>query len=147
MSERIEYPKLLRAATIGIVRRLLLDAAASGLPGEHHFYLTFDTRTPGVELAPALAAAHTRFGGEVRFLVIAVAVNQSQRSVQRHLEGHPMPYSVLWDARGRATRAFKAPTTSYVVVLDAEGTVAYTGVGAEQDLTGALDRILGRVPS
>lgn len=99
------------------------------------------------ELAPALAAAHTRFGGEVRFLVIAVAVNQSQRSVQRHLEGHPMPYSVLWDARGRATRAFKAPTTSYVVVLDAEGTVAYTGVGAEQDLTGALDRILGRVPS
>lgn len=58
MSERIEYPKLLRAATVGIVRRLLLDAAASGLPGEHHFYLTFDTRTPGVELAPALASRY-----------------------------------------------------------------------------------------
>lgn len=99
------------------------------------------------ELAPALAAAHTRFGGEVRFLVIAVAVNQSQRSVRRHLEGHPMPYAVLWDARGRATRAFRAPTTSYIVILDAEGTVAYTGVGAGQDLAGALERILGREPS
>lgn len=99
------------------------------------------------ELAPALAAAHTRFGGAVRFLVIAVAVNQSQRTVKRHLDEHPMPYAVLWDARGRATRAFKAPTTSYVVIVDAEGMVAYTGVGAEQDLTGALERILSRVPS
>ncbi|MCM2270734.1 MAG: ClpXP protease specificity-enhancing factor SspB [Thermoanaerobaculia bacterium] len=58
MSERIEYPRLLREATLGLVRRLLLRAADEGLPGEHHFYLTFDTRSPGVELAPSLASRY-----------------------------------------------------------------------------------------
>jgi len=99
------------------------------------------------KLAPELDAAHARFGGDVQFLVVAVAVNQSQRSVKRHLEEHPVPYPVLWDTRGRATRAFKAPTTSYVVILGADGTVAYTGVGAEQNLRGALGRVLGEEPS
>ena len=99
------------------------------------------------KLVPELNAAHARFGGEVRFLVVAVAVNQSQKSVKRHLEDHPLPYPVLWDTRGRATRAFKAPTTSYIVILGADGTVAYTGVGAEQNLTRALERVLAREPS
>lgn len=58
MSERIEYPRLLREATLGLVRKLLLRAADEGLPGEHHFYLTFDTRAPGVELSPALASRY-----------------------------------------------------------------------------------------
>jgi thiol-disulfide isomerase/thioredoxin len=99
------------------------------------------------KLAPEMAAAHARFGGDVRFLVVAVAVNQSPRSVKRHMADHPVPYPVLWDAKGRATRAFQAPTTSYIVILDADGIVVYTGVGAEQDLTGALERILAREPS
>jgi len=58
VSERIEYPRLLRQATLGIVRDLLARVAGSGLPGDHHFYLTFATRAPGVELAPALASRH-----------------------------------------------------------------------------------------
>jgi uncharacterized protein len=58
VSEKIEYPRLLRDATLGIVRDLLASVARSGLPGEHHFYLTFDTRAAGVELAPALASRY-----------------------------------------------------------------------------------------
>jgi uncharacterized protein len=58
VSERIEYPRLLREATLGLVRRLLVRVASDGLPGEHHFYLTFDTRAPGVELAPSLASRY-----------------------------------------------------------------------------------------
>ncbi|HEX4953684.1 MAG TPA: ClpXP protease specificity-enhancing factor SspB [Thermoanaerobaculia bacterium] len=58
MSERIEYPRLLREATLGLVRRLLVRVTEEGLPGEHHFYLTFDTRAPGVELGPALASRY-----------------------------------------------------------------------------------------
>lgn len=95
-------------------------------------------------LQPRLEAAHRRFGGRAEFLVVAVAVNQSQRSVQRHLARHPMPGRVLWDTQGRATRAFEAPTTSYVVVLDAAGKVVYTGVGAEQMLEEAVGRAVGR---
>jgi hypothetical protein len=51
---------------------------------------------------------------------------------------------VLYDADGAAVRAYRAPTTSYIVVLDRTGTVAYTGAGAEQDIAGVLKRVVGR---
>lgn len=89
-------------------------------------------------LFPRMMAAHRQYGSQVELLVVAVAVNQSQRSIQRHLERHPMPFRVLWDTQGRAVRAFQAPTTSYVVVLDAQGKVRYTGTGADQDIEGAV---------
>jgi peroxiredoxin len=95
------------------------------------------------KLAPEMAAAYGRFGDRVNFIVIAVGVNQSQRSVRRHLDEHPMPYRFLWDGKGRAVRAYRAPTTSYVVILDAAGAVAYTGVGESQNLVEALERIAG----
>ena len=38
----------------GVVRRVLQDAMRDGLPGEHHFYIAFDTRAPGVRLSPRL---------------------------------------------------------------------------------------------
>ena len=50
---------------------------------------------------------------------------------------------MLWDARGLAVREFMAPVTSYVVILDGDGRVAYTGVDAEQDIRGALRHIVG----
>ncbi|MGH7529175.1 MAG: TlpA family protein disulfide reductase [Gemmatimonadales bacterium] len=95
------------------------------------------------ELVPKMEAAHRRFGDRVEVLAIAVAVNQSKRSVQRHLDRHPMPFPFLWDTNGNATRAFQAPSTSYVVVLDASGKVVYTGVGAEQDLEAAMEAAAG----
>jgi len=94
-------------------------------------------------LEPKMLAAHQRFGDRVEFLVIAVGVNQNPRSIRRHLEGHVPPFRFLYDARGRATRAYRAPTTSYIVMLDTEGRVAYTGVGADQDLERALARVAG----
>jgi len=92
------------------------------------------------DLLPRMEAAHTKYGDRVEFLVIAVAVNESQSTVRRHLTRHPMPFTFLWDAGGNAVRAFQAPSTSYVAVLDAKGKVVYTGVGADQDLDGALKR-------
>ncbi|HXF96410.1 MAG TPA: TlpA disulfide reductase family protein [Gemmatimonadales bacterium] len=91
-------------------------------------------------LFPALERAHARFADRVDFVVIAVGVNQSPRSIRRHLERHPMPFTILWDGEGRAVRTFQAPTTSYVVVLDAAGKVVYTGAGAGQDVMAALGR-------
>lgn len=93
-------------------------------------------------LEPRLEAAQEKYGDAVEVVLIAVAVNQSPRSIRRHLEGHPLPGRMLWDADGRATRAFQAPTTSYIVVLDAEGRVAYTGVGEDQDLDAAVASVV-----
>jgi thiol-disulfide isomerase/thioredoxin len=94
-------------------------------------------------LEPELKAAHHRFGGRVRFVAVAVAVNETTAGVRRHLAAHPMPFPFLWDTNGNATRAFQAPSTSYVVVLDAQGKVVYTGVGADQDLEAAVARVAG----
>jgi hypothetical protein len=80
-------------------------------------------------------------------VAVAVAVSQSLRRVKRHVEGHDPGYPYLWDGRGAAVRAYEAPTTSVIVILDEEGKVAYTGVGAQQDLMGAVDRILGKAES
>lgn len=95
------------------------------------------------ELKPQLEAARARFGDGVEILLVAVAVNQTRRSIRRYQERHDPPGRILWDTDGRATRAFRAPTTSYVVILDADGKVAYTGVGSEQDIVGTLAGVVG----
>ena len=92
------------------------------------------------ELLPRMELGHKKYGDRVDFLVVAVAVNESPNTVRRHLTRHPMPFTFLWDVNGNATRAFQAPATSYVAVLDAKGRVVYTGVGADQDIEAALER-------
>lgn len=55
MSGRFDYPALLVAATVGVVRSVLADVAEHGLEGDHHFFLTFRTGDRGVRIPPALA--------------------------------------------------------------------------------------------
>jgi thiol-disulfide isomerase/thioredoxin len=93
-------------------------------------------------LLPRMEAAQKKHGDRVVFLVVAVAVNQSKNSVRRHIDKHPMPFTFLWDGNGAAVRAFQAPSTSYIAVLDAGGKVVYTGVGEDQDIDAALSRAL-----
>mgnify|MGYP001396113351 CR=1 FL=1 len=91
-------------------------------------------------LQPRIEAAHRRFGDDVAFLIVAVGVNQNPGRIRRHLERHPMPGLLLWDGQGRAARAFQAPTTSYVVVLDGSGRVVYTGTGEDQEIEAAVQK-------
>ena len=50
----IDYEKLAQEAMRSIVRTVLTQAAKSGLPGEHHFYISFDTAATGVVLSKRL---------------------------------------------------------------------------------------------
>src|SRR5918993_5018404 len=50
----IRYDVLAQDALRGLVRRVLAEVARTGLPGEHHFFITFDTRHPGVRISPRL---------------------------------------------------------------------------------------------
>jgi uncharacterized protein len=54
MSDHIRYDLLTQQALRGVVRQVLADAAKKGLPGEHHFYISFDTRADGVRLSERL---------------------------------------------------------------------------------------------
>lgn len=94
-------------------------------------------------LEPALKAAHARYGASVQFVAIGVGVNESPASIKRHLADHPLPFPVVFDASGAAVRAYQAPTTSYIVVLDRAGKVTYTGTGTDQDIAAALRPVVG----
>ena len=52
--DHIRYDLLAQDALRGLVRRVLTDAAKSGLPGEHHFSITFRTKDDGVRMSPRL---------------------------------------------------------------------------------------------
>ncbi len=49
--DHIRYDILAQQALRGVVRTVLSDAAKKGLPGEHHFKITFATTAPGVRLS------------------------------------------------------------------------------------------------
>lgn len=53
-TDLIRYDLQVQDALRGVVRKVLADAARDGLPGEHHFYVTFRTNAPGVRLSPRL---------------------------------------------------------------------------------------------
>ncbi len=57
-TDHIRYDVLAREALRGVLRRVLTDAAAHGLPGEHHFYITFLSKADGVKLSPRLLAQY-----------------------------------------------------------------------------------------
>lgn len=50
----IRYDLLVQDALKGVVRKVLIDAGKDGLPGEHHFYISFQTDFPGVRLSNRL---------------------------------------------------------------------------------------------
>jgi thiol-disulfide isomerase/thioredoxin len=96
------------------------------------------------ELLPRIKAAHAEYGASVAFFGVNVTVNQTPERVRRWIASHDPPYRTLYDETGVSTRAYQAPVTSYIVIIDATGKVAYTGTGADQDITGALARVVRR---
>ncbi|MEM6760026.1 MAG: ClpXP protease specificity-enhancing factor SspB [Pseudomonadota bacterium] len=62
MTRRIDYGNLMHEAMRGLIRKVLDDVAANGLPGSHHFFITFDTSHPDAELADWLS---DRYPGEM----------------------------------------------------------------------------------
>ena len=57
-TDHIRYDVLARDALRGVLRQVLADAAEHGLPGEHHFYITFLSTAAGVKISPRLLAQY-----------------------------------------------------------------------------------------
>ncbi len=57
-TDHIRYDVLARDALRGVLRRVLTDAAEHGLPGDHHFFITFVSTADGVKLSPRLLAQY-----------------------------------------------------------------------------------------
>jgi thiol-disulfide isomerase/thioredoxin len=94
-------------------------------------------------LIPKLKEASARVGDRAEFVGINVTVNQTPDKVRRYLAEHQPPFRVLYDTEGVSVRAYAAPATSYVVVVDRAGKIVYTGVGPDQEFGPSLYRAVG----
>ncbi len=61
------------------------------------------------ELEPKMRAARAKYGTQVRFVGVAVGVNQSPNRVKRYAEKHKLPLEVLYDRTGGAGEGYHVP--------------------------------------
>ena len=90
------------------------------------------------QLEPAMKAAREAHANDVTFIGINVPQNQTPEKVRDFVAKNGMKGLYLYDTDGAAYKAYSAPHTSYVVVLNAAGKVVYTGVGGAQDIEAAI---------
>lgn len=99
MSRSIEYGSLMHEAMRGLIRKVLDDVAKNGLPGAHHFFITFDTFHPDVELADWLA---DRYPGEMTVVMQhwydKLEVTDEGFSVTLNFGDSPEPLYIPYDA-------------------------------------------------
>ena len=117
MAERIDYPALVRSALLGMVRRVLEQVAAEGLPGEHHLYLGFRTDAPGVDIPAGLRRSHP---SEMTIVLQnqfwGLETTGDGFSVTLRYSGTPARVVVPWDA----LTAFADPSVPFGLRLTPE---------------------------
>ena len=111
----IRYDLLAQEALRGVVRRVIADAAKNGLPGDHHFFITFDTSKPGIKMSPRLHAQHP----EELTIVLQhqfwdLAVSDDAFEVRLSFKGIPERLVVPFDA----IKAFFDPSVKFGVQFD-----------------------------
>ena len=99
MPDHIRYDLLTQQALRGVVRGVLAEAAKKGLPGDHHFYISFDTKAEGVRISDRLQAQYP----EEMTIILQhqfwdLAVNDSGFEVGLSFGGIPEKLAVPFDA-------------------------------------------------
>ncbi len=99
MAREIDYGNLMHAAMRGLIKTVLQDVSDHGLPGAHHFFITFDTSHPDAELADWLA---DRYPGEMTVVMQHwfdnLAVGEDGFSVTLNFGDAPEPLYIPYDA-------------------------------------------------
>ena len=99
MSRTIDYGNLMHEAMRGLIRKVLLDIRDNGLPGDHHFFITFDTSHPDAELADWLS---DRYPGEMTVVMQHwydnLEVTEEGFSVSLNFGDAPEPLYIPYDA-------------------------------------------------
>jgi hypothetical protein len=119
--DHIRYDLLMQDALRSVIRVVLTDAAVKGLPGEHHFYVTFDTRADGVRLSARLKASYP----EEMTIVLQhqfrdLAVGEDGFDVGLQFNGIPERLHIPF----RAVKAFMDPSVQFGLQFAVEGDAA-----------------------
>lgn len=94
------------------------------------------------KLEPAMRAARAKYADRVTFVSVGVKDNQTAEKQMAYANEMHLSGTFVFDRDGKAVAAYKAPHTSYVVVIDTVGKVVYTGVGPEQNIDAAVAKAL-----
>jgi len=110
----IDYPNLVLSALRHAIAGVMREAAEEGLPGDHHFYITFRTDAPGVEIPASLRREHP----EELTIVLQnqfwdLAADDDGFSVTLRFGGAPVHLGVPFDAM----TAFADPSVEFGVQL------------------------------
>ncbi len=148
-------PALARAQDLGIqIGAVAPGAKLTALDGKDADLSQYIGKTPILiefwatwcpnckELEPTLLDAAKKYGAKVKFVGVAVSVNETPARVKAFVAKHGLPGDQYFDTHGDASGAYDAPATSYVVVIDKSGKVVYTGLGGKQDLEAAIKKAL-----
>ncbi|QCO55068.1 hypothetical protein EOK75_04290 [Pseudorhodobacter turbinis] len=110
MARTIEYGNLMHNAMRGLIQTVLTDVSKNGLPGDHHFFITFDTTHPEVEIADWL---HARYPEEMTIVIQNwfdnFEVTDKGFSITLNFGNNPEPMIIPFDA----LRTFVDPSVEF----------------------------------
>ena len=132
-SDIYQYAERAQAALLGMIRDVMQEAADNGLAGGHHFYLTFSTRAPGVEMSDKLRAAHSE---EITIVLQNqfenLVIDDEKFAVRLYFNQQPEDLVVPWDALSK----FYDPSVAFGLMFDVED-IESEAIGQED--TDSLD--------
>lgn len=110
MTGEIDYGNLMHAAMRSLIKTVLEDVGENGLPGNHHFFITFDTNHPDVQIAQWLM---DRYPGEMTVVVQHwfenLVVDDDGFSITLNFGDSPEPLQIPFDA----VRTFVDPSVEF----------------------------------
>ena len=130
MAHRIDYGTLMHDAMRGLIRRVLTDVAENGLPGEHHFFITLDTRHPGVGMAGWL---HERYPEEITIVIQnwydGLEVDEDGFTITLNFGNRPEPLVIPF----AAIRTFVDPSVEFGLRFETQEEAEEAGEMADDE--------------
>jgi len=110
MARSIDYGNLMHRAMRSLIQSVLTDVSEHGLPGAHHFFITFDTRHPGVILADWLRERYpTDMTIVIQHWFENLVVTDDGFSITLNFGNNPEPMVIPFDA----LRTFVDPSVEF----------------------------------
>jgi hypothetical protein len=121
VTRSIDYGNLMHRAMRGLIHDVLAGIADGGLPGAHHFFITFDTMHPDVEMADWLS---DRYPGEMTIVLQHwfdnLEVTDEGFSVTLNFGDNPEPLYIPYDA----IKTFVDPSVEFGLRFETQGEAA-----------------------
>ncbi len=117
MTRKLDYGRLMHKALRGLMAEVLADVAENGLPGAHHFFITFDTTHPGVDIPAHLRA---RYPDQMTIVLQEwfedLSVTSDRFAVTLNFNEQPEPLVIPFDA----IRTFVDPSVEFGLRFDSQ---------------------------